>query len=152
VASTLDRLELSRAVLQDNLDQPAPAPAPAPTPQPGPPPVPAPQPQPGPQPQPAPRPAPARARLVATPRAHGRAVAYGVRCLSGRCRVTATLRARGRTVGRRTTALAAGRRRTVTVALNPAGRRLLARRGRLTVTVRVTLGRTTLARGQVKVR
>ena len=121
VASTLDRLELTKAVLTDGLDNPA-SPAP-PTPgtttsgsQPS-----------APQPAAPAKPVAVRARLVHAPRPHGRAVRFTVACVSGTCRLTTTVKAGARTIGRATTRLAAGRRRTVTVRLTAAGRRLVAR-------------------------
>jgi hypothetical protein len=144
VTSTIDRLELSRAVLAAHLARPprpaAPAPAPAPAPSGD---VEAPA-------DPAtasdeetddpPVAARPRARLVREPRARGNAIRYTVRCLSGTCRLGATVTAGRRTVGRaEALTLRAGTQRTVTVGLNRAGRSLLARRGRLRVTVRVTL-------------
>ena len=97
VASTIDRLELTRAVLADHLNrQPAPRHAragahagsehagdagsgrrPAP-----------------------PRPAAARARILRAPRAHGNAIRFSVRCLSGTCRIGTTVTAGRRTVAR----------------------------------------------------
>jgi hypothetical protein len=145
VASTIDRLELSRAVLADRLahppaagggDTPAPpagggAPAPAPQPAPGANPV---------APAPPLRAAAARARVIRAPAFKRRAIAFTVGCVSGACRLTTTVTSGRTTVGRvPALTLAAGGRRTVTVRLNAAGRRLLARRARLAVTVTITL-------------
>jgi hypothetical protein len=152
VSSTIDRLELSRAVLADRLDTPAPAPTPvAPAAdEPAAPPAAAP---------PAAGPAPAatalarpRARIVRAPRVRGQAITFAVRCETGTCRVATALTVGRRSVGRSATvSIAAGRQRTFTVRLNAAGRRQLARNGRLRVTVRITgtpsLRRTVTVRG-----
>jgi hypothetical protein len=144
VASTIDRLELSRAVLADRLAHPPAAgggDTPAPPPAGGG--VPAPQPAPGANPvPPAPplRAAAARARVIRAPAVKRRAIAFTVGCVSGACRLTTTVTSGRTTVGRvPALTLAADGRRTVTVRLNAAGRRLLARRRRLAVTVTITL-------------
>jgi hypothetical protein len=146
VAATIDRLELTRAVLADHLSRPAPSggtqPAgdPSPLPQSGSDPA-----APGGTPAPAPRPAAAsRARIVTAPRARAGAIRVTVSCLSGTCAVGASATAGGRTVGRAPAlTLRAGAQRVVIVRLTSAGRRQLARHGRLRVTVRITLAGTT---------
>ena len=105
VRSTLDRLELSRAVLADHLAHPAGAGGPAGRGrrrQPGKPagdgaPLP-----PGGTAAPAPpRPAAARARLIRAPRVRGNTITFTVGCLSGTCRLTSAVTAGRRSVGRR---------------------------------------------------
>jgi hypothetical protein len=149
VRSTLDRLELTRAVLQDGLDnRPASPAAPQPQPQPA---APAPA---GPAPA-SPTATVARARVIRAPRVHGRRIGVTVGCRTGTCRLTVTAASGRRSVARpaRLT-LRAGGRRTVILRLNAAGRRLLARRERLDVTVEVAqAGRTrplTVARVTVR--
>jgi hypothetical protein len=82
-----------------------------------------------------------RARLVRAPWARRGTIAFTVRCLGGTCAIGATVvRAGTRTLGRAPAlTLRAGAERTVTVRLNRTGRRLLAQRGRLRVTVQLTL-------------
>jgi hypothetical protein len=132
VQSTLDRLALTRAVLDDQLAHPPAAPQP-----------PAAQPQPQPTatvtPAPTPRPtAAARARLIHRVRVQGRTIRLTVGCQSGTCRLTVTAASGRRSVTRTVRlTLRAGAHRTVALRLNAAGRRLLARRGRLGVTVEV---------------
>jgi hypothetical protein len=137
VASTIDRLELTRAVLADSLVRRPSPPAPTPTPTPTPVPTSTPSPEaasPAPQVQgagaPAAPPAAARARLIGAPRLRGRAVTLTVGCDTGTCRFVATAKAGRPTVTRRFS-LAAGTRRTVSL-------RLPATRSR-TVAVRVTV-------------
>ena len=136
VSSTLDRLELSRAVLADYLAHPQ-TPASPPASGGGASPA-APSGSAAPQ----TRPAPARARLIRAPRARRNTITFTVGCLSGTCRITTAVTAGRRSVARSTLSIKAGARRTVTVRVNAAGRRLLARRGRLAVTVRISLAGT----------
>jgi hypothetical protein len=140
IRSTLDRLELTRAVLQDGLDNPAPAPQPQPQPQPAPPaqagpPAPAPA---------APVATAARARVIHAARVSGRTIRLTLGCRTGTCRLTVTAVSGRRSVARaQRLTLRAGAHRTVVLRLNAAGRRQLARRGRLSVTVKVAqAGRT----------
>ena len=73
------------------------------------------------------------------PRVRGQAITFTVRCETGTCSVATALTAGTRSVGRAATvSIAAGRQRTFTVRLNAAGRRQLARSGRLRVTLRIT--------------
>jgi hypothetical protein len=140
VTSTLDRLELTRAVLADHLAHTPAAPSPTP-------PAPAPQPVAPVKPPaagptvPLPtHPAAPRARVVRAPVARRGAIRFTVRCLRGTCRLATTVAAGRRpVVRRRTVTIAVGRQRTVTVRLSAAGRRLLARRKRLAVTVTIAL-------------
>jgi len=136
VASTVDRLTLTRAVLADRLANPPASPQPQPTP----------QPQPAPPAQPAPvSPAPTlpaatvtRARVIHAARAHGRTIRLTVGCATGTCRLTVTAVSGRRSVARAVRLrLRAGARRTVVLRLNAAGRRQLARHQRLRVTVKV---------------
>ncbi len=158
VSSTIDRLELSRAVLAEHLDPPAPAPTATPTPvaPAASPPAASPPASAPPAAGPAPvvtAPAPARARIVRAPRVRGQAITFTVRCETGTCSVATALTAGRRSVGRAATvSIAAGRQRTFTVRLNAAGRRQLARSGRLRVTTRITLAGATLAQRTVTVR
>jgi hypothetical protein len=160
VASTLDRLELTRAVLAEHLDRPT---TPAPT-------TPTPTEAPSdstPEREAAPavgtEPADAaddedaaakrHARLVGAPRVHGGTIRFTIRCLSGTCRLGATVVAGTRTLGRLPAfTLRAGRQQTVTVHLNRSGRRLLADRGRLRARLRVTLGDSPLAQTALTLR
>jgi hypothetical protein len=82
------------------------------------------------------------------------AVAAVVACTGspgGRCNVKLTLTAGKRTVGTATVSLSGGTRRTVTVRLNAAGRKLL-RKQRLKVQLRVTTGQRTVATKQLTLR
>lgn len=155
VASTIDRLELSRAVLAAHLDRPAPRPVPTPVA------TPAAEPT-------APSAAAAatepeaaltddtvepidtrqaQARLVRAPQARGGAIRFTVRCLSGECKIGGTVKAGHRTIGRvPALTLNAGEQRAVTVRLTREGRALVARRGRLRVTVRIRLADSTTSR------
>jgi hypothetical protein len=150
VASTIDRLELSRAVLAEHLNPPAQARTPTPTPTSTPTPIvsaggeaTAPPAATPPAAAPAPAvttPAPARGRIIRAPRARGRAITLTVGCATGSCRIATALTAGSRSVGRAApVSIAAGAQQTITVRLNAAGRRQLARNGRLRVTVRITL-------------
>jgi hypothetical protein len=148
VQSTLDRLALTRAVLEDHIAHPPAAPQPTAS-QPRPAVVPAAAP-PAPGTRPAARP---RARLIRAPRVHGRTIRLTVGCQAGTCRLTATAVSGRRAVARRVRlTLRHGARRTVVLRLNAAGRRLLARHGHLRVTVKVTLGGRTLRMARVTVR
>jgi hypothetical protein len=70
--------------------------------------------------------------------------------VSGSCRIATTVKAGNRTIGRATTRLAAGRTQTVTIRLTAAGRRLVARPGRLRVTVRITVAGRALATRRIR--
>jgi hypothetical protein len=160
ITSTLDRLELTRAVLEAHLSRtPAATPTPTPTATPAQTPA-APAPA-----TPAPAtPAPAlaapvvtaptaRARLVGAPRAQRGTIRLTVRCETGTCRIGAAATTGTRTLARQSAlTLRAGTQRTITLRPNRAGRQLLARRGRLRVTVRVTLATTTLSRSTLLLR
>ena len=136
VSSTIDRLELTRAVLAAEPDSrvtPPVAPAPPTTPTPAPAAA---------TPAPAPAsPAPARARIIRAPRAHGRTITATIGCLSGTCRITTTTSAGLRRLT--PFSIPAGSRRSITIRLSAAGRRSLARRARLRVRVRIALAGTT---------
>jgi hypothetical protein len=141
VASTVDRLMLTRAVLADRLANPPAAPQPQPQPvtpaTPVTPAQPAQPAQPGPVPA-APAAKVSRARLIHRARAHGRTIRLTVGCKTGTCRLTVTAVSGRRSVARRVRVkLRAGARRTVVLHLNAAGRRQLARHKRLRVTVKV---------------
>jgi autotransporter-associated beta strand protein len=82
------------------------------------------------------------ARLIGRPTARRGHVSFTIACAtrSGGCQIEALLRNRaGARVGERRVLIAAGHRRGLAVALNAMARRLLARRGRLTVTLTVVL-------------
>ncbi|WP_028062941.1 hypothetical protein [Solirubrobacter soli] len=156
VSSTLDRLVLTKAVLADDIARRGSGGTGDPTPQPQPTPTPAPATPAPATPTTTPTQTPAvatRVQLVRAPRARGRAITFTLRCVSGTCRPAATLSAGRRTVGRaRAFSLAPGATRTVTVRLDARGRRLLARRHRLSVTVRITTGNALVATRRVTVR
>ena len=153
--STIDRLKLSRAVLADHLDPPAPAadrhadadahsvatrrPTPHPRRRRGPAPV-------GPS---SGRSRPDRAR-AARPRA-GDHVQGPLRVQDVPRRDRADRRTAQRRP-RRDVSIAAGSQRTFTVRLNATGRRLLARRGRLRASIRITLAGATLAQPSLTLR
>jgi hypothetical protein len=72
-------------------------------------------------------------------RAAGRTIRLTVGCQTGTCRITVSAASGRRAVARtQRVSLRAGTRRTVVLRLNASARRLLARRGRLGVTVKVT--------------
>src|SRR5262249_30150110 len=105
VTSTLDRLALTRAVLEDHLAHPTVHETPATPVAPG---MPAPTLAPA---KPAAKPSAApRARLIRRPAAKRRAITFTVACLSGTCRITTTVKPGAKPV---VVTLKAGRRRTV---------------------------------------
>jgi hypothetical protein len=76
--------------------------------------------------------------VIHAARAAGRAIRLTLGCQTGTCRLTVTAVSGRNSVARtQHVRLRAGARRTVVLHLNAAGRRLLARRGRLSVTVKV---------------
>src|SRR4051812_40203083 len=93
-----------------------------------------------------------RARLVRAPRAHGRTVTFTVACVSGTCPVSATVKAGSRVVGRGSARIRSGARRTLTIRLTAAGRRLAARRAGVRVTVHVAVAGRTLASRRLTLR
>jgi hypothetical protein len=134
VTATLDRLALTRAVLEDHLAHPPAHEAPATPATPAVPNTPAPQSTPV-----KPAAVNARARLIHRPTARRNAIRFTVACLTGTCRITTTVKP-----GRKTVALTlkAGKRRTVTIHV----------RGRRKVTVTIRLGGTTLATKRLTLR
>ncbi len=125
VTSTLDRLALTRAVLEDHLAHPAAHGTPA---TPAVPNTPAGPPAQSTPVKPAAKPAPARARLIRRPTAKGNAIRFTIACLSGTCRITTTVKAGRKAVAHPLT-LKAGKRRTVTIRVK--------RRQTVTVTIKL---------------
>ena len=146
VTSTLDRLELTRAVLEDHLAHPpvhdTPPATPATPAAPTAPTTPAAPAQSTPA-KPAAKPAPARARLVRRPAARGKAIRFTVACLSGTCQITTTVKAGRKSVAHPLT-LKAGKRRTVTIRVK--------RRQTVTVTIRLAGTTRPLATKRLKIR
>jgi hypothetical protein len=139
VTSTLDRLELTRAVLEDHLAHPPVHEVPVTPAAPSTPAAPA-QSTPA---KPAAKPTPARARLIRRPTTKGNTIRYTVACLSGTCRITTTVKAGRKSVAHPLT-LKAGKRRTVTIRVK--------RRQTVTVTVRLAGTTRPLATKRLKIR
>ncbi|MCZ4493407.1 MAG: hypothetical protein JWP53_2338, partial [Conexibacter sp.] len=109
------------------------------------------------------QPATAKLALVGAPKVHGSSIALTVRCSGATCLAIAARattverlhagRTRTRTVTVGTVALArlsAGAQRTLTLRLNATGRRLLARSGRVSVTLAVSVAGSSTHRLTVK--
>ncbi len=138
VTSTLDRLQLTRAVLEDHLAHPTAHETPAPPAVPSAPGAPQSTPV-----KPAAKRAPARARLIRRPTAKGNAIRFTVACLSGTCRITTTVKAGRKSVAHPLT-LKAGKRRTATIRVK--------RRQTVTVTIRLAGTTRPLATKRLRIR